>query len=454
MASTSIGGLVSGLDTGSIISQLMQLEARPQLNLKARVSAEQRAVTALQTLNSKLAGIATKAADLAKLANWSPMKATSDNDKVTVTASSDATPGSLTFDVVKTATASRSVYTDKLEATATATASSTLTIDHADATKADVTLTLTDTTLQGVADALNDPANNTGLKATLVRAGGTDTNPTYQLHVESAVTGAASGFTIDDGTGAFLGGVTLTAGVDAELLVNGQTLTSSTNTITDLMPGVDVTLTAGATGSATITIAQDAASLSDKVKGMVDAVNSALSEISTLTASSADVKSRGLLAGDSTLRTVRNRLLESVTGGIGGESLAAYGIQTNREGQLVFDAAKFTDQYATDPEGTAAMFAGPVGGGTVTGLAAKLESLSKTFSDKVDGTVTTAIKGGQAIIKGWEDDIADWDVRLAARRNALERQYTALESALGKLQSQGNWLAGQLASLPQMSSGR
>ena len=39
------------------------------------------------------------------------------------------------------------------------------------------------------------------------------------------------------------------------------------------------------------------------------------------------------------------------------------------------------------------------------------------------------------------------------RRATLEKTYAALEVALGKLQSQSSWLAGQLASLPQMSSG-
>ena len=78
MANTSIGGLVSGLDTSSIINQLMQLEARPQTMLKTRMGAEQKAITSLQALNAKLASIATKAADLVKADQWSPTKATSD----------------------------------------------------------------------------------------------------------------------------------------------------------------------------------------------------------------------------------------------------------------------------------------------------------------------------------------------------------------------------------------
>ena len=86
-------------------------------------------------------------------------------------------------------------------------------------------------------------------------------------------------------------------------------------------------------------------------------------------------------------------------------------------------------------------------------MAATLERLGKTFSNSLDGTITLAIKSRQSGIKGMEDDIADWDVRLAARQTTLQRQYTALETALGKLQSQSSWLAGQIGSLPSMSKG-
>ena len=63
--SASISGLSSGLDTAGIINQLMQLEAVPQGRMRTRVSSEQRAVNAMQTLNGRLASLATTAADLA-----------------------------------------------------------------------------------------------------------------------------------------------------------------------------------------------------------------------------------------------------------------------------------------------------------------------------------------------------------------------------------------------------
>jgi flagellar hook-associated protein 2 len=563
MANASIGGLVSGLDTATIISQLMQLEARPRTMLKSRVSSEERAVTALQTLNAKLAAIGTKAADLADPANWSPMKATSSNDKVSVIAAATAQLTSLSFNVKSTATASAVTMATAAEKDAAGTfvADTTVTVNFDDASKSATTFDTGSGSLTDVMAAINavdeDGVSTTGLQASLVRAGGTNDEPTFRLHVVSRSTGAASGFamspalgavaggsnvtysmssgdialaplpaatytidfvgdtpgtgasfshaagasletlrdtinstagaevtaslvdvgggeqrlqlTSDDGrtfemvrtagTGEFLGGVySTTAGSDAQIVVNGQTVSSGTNIITDVMPDVDITLAAGATGAATIQIARDTGSLSGKVKAMVDAVNFALDELSSLTKTGADAKDRGLLAGDSTLRNVRNQLVASVTGGVGGQSLATYGIETDRYGKLTFDEAKFKAAYEADPDAAAAMFADPTPPVGTTpppvGFAAKIESLSDLFSDSIDGTITNSIKSRQSQIKGWEDDIADWDTRLLTKENALRRQYTALETALGQLQSQGNWLAGQLASLPKMSSGQ
>jgi flagellar hook-associated protein 2 len=307
--------------------------------------------------------------------------------------------------------------------------------------------------------------------------------------------------------------------VDAQITVNGQSLTSSSNTFTDLMPGVDVTVSAAAVGKdVTITVARDAQSLSDKVKSLVDSVNAALDDIDSLTAYKSDSSAPGILSGDSTLRQVRDQLISSVTSGVNGQSLASVGIQTDKTGHLVFDESKFEDAFKADPTGTAKLFAGTAtfsgtgtaalhgstwrtqegtysvnaaaksidgrvgtmtgsllsgatdsrvdglvldvsadASGTLTytqGFAAKLEAITQRASDSTVGTVTAAINGRNDSIDRLEDDIADWDVRLGKREETLRRQYTALEVALGKLQDQSTWLAGQISSLPSISTGK
>lgn len=473
MANTSISGLVSGLDTSTIISQLMQLEARPQTMLKSKVSNEQKIITALQAFNTKLAAIATKAAGLAATTGWATTKAASDIDSVTVATSAGASPGTLAFTVGSLAAAASETYA-KTGASGDAVMGADLSyrITYNDGRTAETFNTGTGK-LTDVAAAINA---KTGVSATMVMVGSGAT-PTYELRVESTATGASSGFTITQFDPAspttpvaspvpFMGdpvAAKTVQGADAAVTIAGQTnpLTFSGNTISGLMPGVDVTLGAGAVGkSATITVERDTASVVESVKAMVESVNAALTEIGTLTAYDATTRKSGLLGGDSTLRTVRNQLLESVSRGVvtssGTESLATLGIQVDRSGKLVFDEAKFKAAYTADPTGTTNKIAGTTdaaGNPVIIGLADKLKTLGEAFSSSSTGTISKSIQSRQSAIRGWEDDIADWDIRLAARQTTLQRQYTALESALGKLQSQGSWLAGQIASLPQMSSG-
>ncbi len=462
MANTSIGGLVSGLDTASIITQLMQLEAKSQTLLKSRVSSETTAVSSLRSANAKLASLTARAADLAKVSAWTPTRATSTSTDVTVTAKSTAALASLTFTVDMLATNYRATYAATGAATDVVAAPATdYTVTFADG-RPPVTINTGAGTLRSVSDALN--ASGTGLQAAMVRTG-TDANgaATFRLNVAASSTGAASSFTIEETAPAdpnaptpFLGGVSAeTLGQDAEITVEGQAgpLRSASNTFTDLMPGVDVTLGPKSTGSVTIAVQRDAASLSASARSLVDALNSALDDITSLTAFKSGTQAGGLLAGNSTLRSVRERLLSSITAGVDGKSLADLGIQTDRYGKVGFDAAKFSAAYDKDPAGVTARFtASTAHGDGYDGLATRLHSLGDAFSDATTGSVSSLITGRSEAIDRMNGDIAAWDVRLAQRRTNLERQYGALEVALGKLQSQSSWLASQISSLPTMST--
>lgn len=433
----SISGLASGLDTATIIDQLMSLEAIPQARLQNRVSSEQLVVNALQTLNSKLASLATRATDLAKPATWTAVTATSSNGQVTVNAGTGAAPGSFSLRVDQTALSHRVEHGSAVALDAAGTVPTTVRLDRLDGT-APLDLT-TDGTLQGLVDAVNDPANATGLRATAVRVG----DGQYRLMVESTATGAASDFTLTDAADGsdLLGGSTVRAGRDAQVTL-GQSIvaTSATNTFTDLVPGVSVSLAADATGTSEITLARKPETLASSVQSLVDAVNTVLADIDSLTAYNPTTKAAGLLSGDAGVRTLRSQIVGTVFPA-DGTTLADLGIQTDRSGKLVFDKAAFTAAYTADPSSVQDRLAG-------TGsFVAEVKRVAGGASDKVDGTVTTAITGRNDSIRRLNDSIDSWDQRLELRRNALTRQFTALETALSQMNSQSSWLAGQISGL-------
>lgn len=451
MPSASIGGLASGLDTASIISQLMQLEAVPQTRLRSRVSTEERQVTSLTTLNSKLASLATRAKELAATTGWSPLKATSTSDKLTVTTGAGAGPGSFSLRVESTALAHRLEFAATAGLTTAGTVPANVRLDRLDGTP---TVDLaTGGTLQGLVTAINDPANATGLRATAVKVG-TDQ---YRLLVESTATGTASDFSLKDaadGTTDLLGGYAAgeRAGVDAKVTLGTSIVVESpTNTFTDLVPGVTVTLAAGTPAATTsdIAVTRDTGKIAGDVKAFVDSINAALADIDSLTAYNATTKASGILAGDSAVRSLRGSLLDSIYP-TDGTSLASLGIEVDRTGRLVFDQAEFTKAYDADPAAVAAQFT-TTGTGAGTGFAARVQTVADGASNSTNGTLTLAITGRNDGIERLKDSIDQWDVRLELRRTALTRQFTALETALSRMNSQSTWLAGQIGSLPTSS---
>ena len=447
VGSASISGLASGLDTASIISQLMQLEAVPQSRLRTKVSTQESAVKTLQGLNTKIAALTTKAEALAKPTGWSAVTATSSSDKVTVSTTTGATATSLAFTVESTAKAHQVIHSQSAALTdVVVSGGTTVQVHRPDGSSVDVDTG--DGTLQGLLTAINADSS-LGLRATTVQDG----QGRHQLRVEALVAGATSDFTLVNGDGsALLGTVDVIAdGSDAVIRLGTSTrITSTTNQFAGVLPGVTLALAPDtAPGTAvSLDLAIDAGRTSADVKALVDSLNAVLTEIDTATKVGGVGVTAGPLGGDRNLRAVRDQLVSTLYSAAD-TGLAAVGVQLDRYGKFSFDEAAFKSAYATDPAGTAAHF---TTGTPTTGFADRLAKAADLAGDPFTGAVSSAIKGREDAIKRLNGDIDRWDTRLELRRITLTRQYTALETALGRMNSQSSWLAGQIGSLPTTSS--
>jgi len=447
VATASVSGLGSGLDTANIVSQLMQLEAAPQARLETRVKSEQYVLTAYQSLNSKLSALSTKATSTGGSDAWNALKATSTLAGVSVTASSTATPTSFSAKVESVALSHQLGFADAAALTDVVTTGSTkVKLDRLDGTSIEVESG--DGTLAGLVAALNDPANETGVRATTIK----DANGSYRLLVESTTTGVDSDFALSNVDGSdLLGGASgagVRAGTNARIdLGAGISVESATNTFTDLMPGVTVALDPNVEigKSSTIAVSRDASTLLSSVKGLVDNINAILTEIDNGSKYNVETSSRGDFVGDAAIRTIRNELANSLYSG--DTTMAAMGIQVDRTGKLVLDEATFQKAYEADPSAVAAAF-----GTTNDGFAGRVSAIATRASDKTTGTLTAAIEGRTSGIARLNKSIEDWDRRLELREAALTRQFTALDVALSNMNSQSSWLTSQIASLTSSSS--
>src|SRR6476659_1880831 len=223
MATSSISGLASGLDTAGIIDQLMQLEAVSQNRLKLQQSTQKTVLTALQSLNTDVSLLGSKADTLAQASTWQTMKATSSGTDLSAAVGTTATAGSFSVRVDKLATRHQFALTDAHALTDVVvpgggtTTGVRLTSD--DGTVHD--LPTGGGTLGEVVTAINASTTTTGVSASAVKVA----DGSYRLLVQSTATGATSDFTLTntDGT-ALMGGVdvsTFHQGQDAQVTVGG-----------------------------------------------------------------------------------------------------------------------------------------------------------------------------------------------------------------------------------------
>ncbi len=451
--STSVG-LISGMDTANLISQLMQVEANPQTLLKNKLVTNTGDGNGYRAVNLRFDSLNSAAAALATDAAWTATKATSSNPSVTATAGSSALAGSLTFTVANLAT-THSVRSNTVFA---APAGKTAAADtDFGSTSIDVKIGATTTTIALDTDAsgstsLTEAAaaingkTGLGLTASVVQV----SEGKYRMQLTTNTSGAAGVFSVTSGP-AF---ADLTTGVDAKLSIGSGTgayeVTSPTNTFSGLLP--DTTLTVSKAGeTATVGVARDADATASKVQALVDAANNALQVITDYTAKDSTTAT---LQGDSTLRNLAGRILDMVSSGVNGKSASSIGIALTKEGKLTFDKSAFGTAMAADPAATREFLTKTTGSGTTAqpvGLSAQIQALAKSASDASTGTLTLLVKSTESTAKDLQERIASWDLRLALRKENLTRQFTAMETALGTLQNQSTWLAGQLSALPKWS---
>lgn len=441
-ATSSISGLASGIDSATIISQLMQIEAQGQTSLKNKLTTAQSSLKTLQDLNSAFSSLATSAGDLAKSSAWNPVSITSSSTDVVATAGSAGVTGSLSFTVNNTARSHQLSFATTAALTDPAATGSTVKLTFSDGSTQNVSVG--DGSLGSVIAGLN--ASGTGVKASTVKLD----DGSYRLQVTAATSGAAKSFTLTNADGSdLLGGSTVVAaGRDASITIGSDTVHSATNTFAGVANGLTITLKNTVTPGSVVTLdtAQDVDGMTAKIKALVDAANGALGKIDTATAFNSATKTGGALSGDAGVREVRNAVLNSVYP-TDGTSMAGVGIQLDRFGKLTFDEKKFKEAYAADPTAVAAKFVSSGTGVPTDGFAARLQKAAKAASDPVSGTLTASVNGSNSRISDLQDRIADWDTRLELRQSTLQRQFTALETALQQMNSQSSWLSAQVKSL-------
>lgn len=431
----SFSGLGSGIDTASIVSQLMKLERAPIDRINADKKELNTKKGVVQEINSLLGKLRDAAADMYAPGALAAKTATA-ADPTILGASATNSAAAGTYNVVVTSLAQ--AHTLASGASPTLTAGGSLTIGVGTGS-VNVAVQAGDD-LQTFADRINGTAD-VGVSASVING---------RLVMISKESGSASAITVGGTAAAGLGFTTTQAGTDAAATVNGLAVTSSGNTIEGAINGVSLSLTK--LGSTTVTVGADNSANLKKAQAFVDAYNGLVSNIKRATAYDAATQTAGTLQGDQTMSSLLGQLRGIAGSAVGGmteayNSLAQIGITGSRDGTLTLDAAKFNAAMGADPDAVRDVFARDDGDATGTagdGLARRIQAFADSFSNDV---MSSRLTGYTNSAKRMDDRIASLEVVMDLKERTLKAQFAAMEKAVSQFQSQGANLASQLASL-------
>ncbi len=321
----AMSGVFSGIDTQALVAKLMEANRRPVVmleNMKSKLESQRDAFGSVETLLSDLQG---KLTALRGLSNIRAVTASSSDESVaTVRASGAANEGSHTITVNQLAKAEREVHdgvatTD--EALDPAAGTFVYTYGAGDAAVTRTIQTTATTTLQDLVNLINNDANNPGVTASILEYEVDETH-VYHLVLGGTTTGADSTIEIDAATtlaGFDASVFTQTQSAqDAEVKVDGypsgadEWITRSSNSISDVIPGVTVVLRAA--GSTDLVLARDTEELNTQLEDVKTAYNDLLAKVAELTGYDDTAEQGGLLQGNLVLSTLMREIRTALTG--------------------------------------------------------------------------------------------------------------------------------------------
>ena len=466
--SISVGGLISGLDTNSMINQMLEIQQRPIAILQNREAAYQVELTAYGNLKSALSGLKTALEGLDSTSELTRFSAASaDPDLFTASAGETAAAGTYDIRVQQLATVHK--LTSGAFSENEPVGEGILHLRLGDGATADIAVAAGDT-IQDVAQAINDA--DAGVRAAVVFDGtnyfltlaGRETGAQNVIRLTATDTGDgndtdASGLSrlvYDQGVTENLSNTQ--AAADAIISVDGVTdIHRGGNSFDDVIQGVTLNLLsapAAPGNEATLTVSRDTAAVTAKIETFVDAYNKAVEAIDSAQAYDAETGQAGVLMGDATTNGIRRRLADEIAGTVSGvepfSRLTDLGISLDSQGRLKIDNSVLDDALDNHFEDVLKFFAQPAVG--TEGFAGRLIDTLDRVLDSRDGALTVRTDGIQSSIEDIAEQIERMELRNQAWETRTRAQFNALETLLAEYQTTGDYLTQQIAGLQNLNN--
>lgn len=495
----SFSGLASGIDTQSIINQLVALERLPIQQIEAKKNREQQKLDLFGTFKRLIETLQEKAKALSTTAEFFSYTVGGGFEGVAdIAATGGAAAGSHSLEVIQTAGIDRWAFDGVADPSVDLGTASGQSIDFdVNGTSYSVAVNVDESSLQEIAEAINSAAGD-DVTASIVNAG-TTANPSYQLVLaaresgaDAVITNIASslpGLAIDSDPGNTA--YHITTGQNAQARIDGLLVQRADNDFSDVLDGISIDLLSVGEGEVTFTVDADREAIRGRVEELIDAYNEVIAFVNKQNTFSEDEDAIAALFGDSTLgatvRSIRSALfgvdLSTVQNDTEGYStLGLIGIDQASDGTLSIVDSKFDAKLTENLELFADLFVDSDGfdnGGAEpntpgffqdttadSGLAATLSRAIDQLIGTQDGPIIDVDTGERLVIEGllrakeatfganikrFTDQIESKERRLDLFEQNLIQRFAALEELMGGLNAQGSALVSALQALPNLA---
>jgi len=441
----------SGIDVTSTVNAILQAESGPLTQMQQEETTLNTQTSALKTLESDLTAFQSSVQALSDFtgAFGALSVSSSDNSVVSATAANGTAQGTHTITVTSLATTAAEYSAPFSSASATLpTGSFDILVGPESDTNQPVPVQVDSTdgtdTLTGLANYINQ--HQLGVTASVI----TDASGA-RLALVSQTSGAAGALTISNDTTGSGNGMGFTQAVDssdhplgtnAALTVDGIPITSASNTVTGVIPGVTLTLSGVSSTPVTLAIQPDLTQVSTAINNFVSTYNTLMNDINAQYSYDGSSSSTvPPLLGDPSLDVLQQQLLNGISTSISGNNglvnLQSIGIQLQADGTLSVrstsspDSMDLNDALANDFSAVQNLFQST--SSSSPGVATALNTALTSLTNSVDGPLNVDMTSISNEVKDLNTQISDFQANLQTQKQQLTTEYANINTTLEQL---------------------
>ena len=421
----------TGFDVATTVSSILAIEQGIETPWKTQIATLQAQEHIFTTLGADLSTLSTRLQALTDFSGVLAQKegSSSDTSVLALTSATAAASAGSHDIVVHNLAQTSSAYTSVVAATDAL--SGSMTIQVGSGVAHTITVGNSSNSVTSFAAAIN--AAGIGVRATIL----TDASGS-RLALTSATSGSAGQLTVtdalnDETTGSAVNVQPGHTGIDASLTVDGIDLTSTSNTVTGVIPGVTFQLLNTSTSAVQVEITNNNTAVSGALSDFSGAYNAVINDLTAQEGKDSNGKAQPLF-GDPTIALLQTQLASALLGGAASgsvSSLTQLGISVNNNGTVTFSAADFESKLNENFS-------------DITGFFQNLGSFGNHFSNALDGLGVSTPQGALYLAQqqnsvqeaSLNKNISDEETRIAAKKISLTKELNLADQILQSIPSQ------------------